>query len=115
MELVRYLDTDDVLNYNTPEDAILMSSASGEKYDYIINAAINIGWSLMRPTLTSHGRSLARAPGYIVTVLTMFANKKITCMSMRNEKMRFMMELAGEGKLKMVANSWHPFEEAAEP
>jgi hypothetical protein len=62
MELVCYLDADDVLNYNTPEDAILMSSASGEKYDYIINFAINIGWSLMRPTLTSHGRVVEITP-----------------------------------------------------
>lgn len=62
MELVRYLDADDVLNYNTPEDAILMSSASGEKYDYIINAAINMGWSLMRPILTSHGRVVEITP-----------------------------------------------------
>nr|XP_025880840.1 chloroplast envelope quinone oxidoreductase homolog isoform X5 [Oryza sativa Japonica Group] len=120
MDLVRSLGADEVLDYNTPQGAALTSSASDEKYDYIINTAMNVNWSAMKPTLSSRGRVVDITPNpgnYVAAMLTMFARKKITMMalmSLGKEEMRFLMELVGEGKLRTVVDSRCPFEKAAE-
>uniref|UniRef100_A0A0E0GZI9 Enoyl reductase (ER) domain-containing protein n=1 Tax=Oryza nivara TaxID=4536 RepID=A0A0E0GZI9_ORYNI len=120
MDLVRSLGADEVLDYNTPQGAALTSSASDEKYDYIINTAMNVNWSAMKPTLSSRGRVVDITPNpgnYVAAMLTMFARKKITMMalmSLGKEAMRFVMELVGEGKLRTVVDSRCPFEKAAE-
>ncbi|XP_015691919.2 quinone-oxidoreductase QR1, chloroplastic-like [Oryza brachyantha] len=121
MDLVRSLGADVVIDYKTPEGAALStSSPTGEKYDYIINTAVTVDWSAMKPALRSHGRAVDITPNprnYVAAALTMFARKKIAMMalvSLGKAELRFLMELVGEGRLATVVDSRHPLEKAAE-
>ncbi|KAG1363460.1 Chloroplast envelope quinone oxidoreductase [Cocos nucifera] len=120
IELVKSLGADEVLDYKTPDGASL-KSPSGRKYDSVIHCTTGIGWSTFEPNLTTNGKVIDITPsfkGMVTTVLNKvtFSKKQLVpfLISPKGEDLKFLVDLAKEGKLKTVVDSRHPLSKAEE-
>ncbi|XP_008794648.2 chloroplast envelope quinone oxidoreductase homolog [Phoenix dactylifera] len=120
IELVKSLGADEVLDYKTPDGASL-KSPSGRKYDSVIHCATGIGWSTFEPNLTTNGKVIDITPTFKSMVA--FVLKKVTfskkqlvplLLAPKGEDLKFVVDLAKEGKLKTVVDSRHPLSKAEE-
>ncbi|XP_010908254.1 chloroplast envelope quinone oxidoreductase homolog [Elaeis guineensis] len=120
IELVKSLGADEVLDYKTPEGASL-KSPSGRKYDLVVQCTVGIDWSTFEPNLSAKGKVIDLTPGLGTMVRS--AWKKLTfskqqlvpfLVVVRNEDLKFLVELVKEGKLKTVVDSRHPLSKAEE-
>ncbi|KAB5521376.1 hypothetical protein DKX38_025695 [Salix brachista] len=120
IEFVKSLGADEVLDYKTPEGAAL-KSPSGKKYDAVIHCvrAPGIPWSTFEPNLSENGKviHISPSPGVMIT----FAVKKLTfskkqliplIVTPNGEKLKHLVNLVKEGKLKTVIDSKHPLSKA---
>ncbi|KAJ6753849.1 ZINC-TYPE ALCOHOL DEHYDROGENASE-LIKE PROTEIN C16A3.02C-RELATED [Salix purpurea] len=120
IEFVKSLGTDEVLDYKTPEGAAL-KSPSGKKYDAVIHCARapETPWSTFEPNLSENGKviHISPSPGVMIT----FAVKKLTfskkqliplILTPNGEKLKHLVNLAKEGKLKTVIDSKYPLSNA---
>ncbi|KAB5521374.1 hypothetical protein DKX38_025693 [Salix brachista] len=120
IEFVKSLGADEVLDYKTPEGAAL-KSPSGKKYDAVIHCvrAPGIPWSSFEPNLSENGKVIHLTPG--PSAMITFAVKKLTfskkqlvplIVTPNGEKLKHLVNLAKEGKLKTVIDSKHPLSNA---
>ncbi|EHA8590823.1 chloroplast envelope quinone oxidoreductase [Cocos nucifera] len=120
IELVKSLGADEVLDYKTPDGASL-KSPSGRKYNSVIHCTTGIGWSTFEPNLTTNGKVIDITPSFksmVTTVLKIvtFSKKQLVplLLSPKGEDLKFLVDLAKEGKLKTVVDSRHPLSRAEE-
>ncbi|KAG5254894.1 oxidoreductase family protein [Salix suchowensis] len=120
IEFVKSLGADEVLDYKTPEGAAL-KSPSGKKYDAVIHCvrAPGIPWSTFEPNLSENGKVIHLTPG--PSAMITFAVKKLTfskkqliplIVTPNGEKLKHLVHLVKEGKLKTVIDSKHPLSKA---
>lgn len=118
VDLVKSLGADKVLDYKTPEGAAL-KSPTGKKFDAVIHCATGIPWSTFKPTLSANGKVVDMTPT-MKSMVTSFI-KKLTMSKKRlvplllvpkGEELKFVVDLAKEGKLKTVIDSRHPLSAA---
>ncbi|KAH7664157.1 NADPH:quinone reductase protein [Dioscorea alata] len=120
IELVKSLGADEVLDYKTSEGAEL-KSPSGKKYDGVIHCATGIAWSVFEPNLSTYGKVVDINPTLksmlfsIVRKVTL-SKKKLVIMSLtaKADELKFIVELAKEGKLKTVIDSKHSLRNAGD-
>ncbi|XP_072971393.1 chloroplast envelope quinone oxidoreductase homolog [Typha angustifolia] len=120
VDLVKSLGADEVLDYKSPEGAIL-KSPSDKKYDAVIHCTTGIPFSTFEPNLSSNGKVIDITPSFksMVTFLlkkVTFSKKKLVplLLAPKGEELEFVMQLAKEGKLKTVVDSVHPLSKAEE-
>ncbi|KAI4319301.1 hypothetical protein MLD38_032919 [Melastoma candidum] len=114
LDLVRSLGADEILDYKTPEGAMLKSS-SGKKYDVVLNCTSGIPWSTFEGNLSKNGLVIDISPGpstmlrYAWKTAT-FSRKKLLplILSPTKELMESVMELVAAGKVKTLIDSRHP-------
>ncbi|XP_008792935.1 chloroplast envelope quinone oxidoreductase homolog isoform X2 [Phoenix dactylifera] len=120
LELVKSLGADEVLDYKTPDGASL-KSPSDRKYDSVIHCTTGIAWSTFEPNLTANGKVIDVTPSIKAVATSVF--KKVTfskktlvplLLSPKGEDLKFMVDLAKEGKIKTVVDSRHPLSRAEE-
>lgn len=118
IDLVRSLGADEVLDYKTPEGAVL-KSPSGKKYDAVIHCATGIPWSVFEPNLSANGKVIDLTPG--PSAMLTFAMKKLTLskkqlvmlfVTAKAENLQCLLELVRDGKLKTVIDSKFPLSKA---
>ncbi|KAG5254895.1 hypothetical protein OIU76_019343 [Salix suchowensis] len=120
IEFVKSLGADEVLDYKTPEGAAL-KSPSGKKYDAVIHCARapETPWSTFEPNLSENGKVIHISPS--PSVMITFALKKLTfskkqliplILTPNGEKLKHLVNLAKEGKLKTVIDSKYPLSNA---
>ncbi|OAY82470.1 putative quinone-oxidoreductase, chloroplastic [Ananas comosus] len=118
VDLVKSLGADEVLDYKTPEGAAL-KSPTGKKFDAVIHCATGIPWSTFEPNLSANGKVVDITPT-MKSMVTSFI-KKLTMSKKRlvplllvpkGEELKFVVDLAKEGKLKTVIDSRHPLSAA---
>ncbi|GMN50245.1 hypothetical protein TIFTF001_019399 [Ficus carica] len=118
IEFVKSLGADEVLDYKTPDGAVL-KSPSGKKYDAVIHCATGISWSTFEPNLSRNGKVIDLTPG--PAAFLTFAIKKLTFSSKqlvpllatpKGENLEYLVNLVKEGKLKTVIDSKHPLSKA---
>lgn len=120
IDLVKSLGADEVLDYKTPEGAIL-KSPSDKKYDVVIHCATPIPWSTFEPNLGPKGKVIDITPG-MSAIWTSFV-KKVTCSKKqlvpillypKANNLEYLVGLVKEGKVKTVIDSKHPLKKAEE-
>ncbi|KAF9666711.1 hypothetical protein SADUNF_Sadunf16G0257200 [Salix dunnii] len=120
IEFVKSLGADEVLDYKTPEGAAL-KSPSGKKYDVVIHCVRTPGfpWSTFEPNLSENGKVIDITPG--PSAMITFAMKKLTfskkqliplIITPNGEKLKHLVNLVKEGKLKTMIDSKHPLRKA---
>ncbi|CAK9140898.1 unnamed protein product [Ilex paraguariensis] len=118
IDLVKSLGADEVLDYKTPDGAVL-KSPSGQKYDAVIHCATGIPWSTFEPNLSANGKVIDITPG--VSAMWTFALKKLTfskkqlvplLLIPKGRNLEYLVKLVSEGKLKTVVDSKHPLSKA---
>lgn len=118
IQLIKSLGADEVLDYNSPEGASL-KSPSGRKYDVVIHCSAGIDWSIFEPNLSTHGKVIYVTPtiwtyiSYYLHKLT-FPNKQLVpiLMIQRGDDLKFLVQLAKEGKVRTVIDSKYPLNKA---
>ncbi|CAL9068534.1 chloroplast envelope quinone oxidoreductase homolog [Musa acuminata AAA Group] len=120
IELIKSLGADEVLDYKTPEGAKLCSP-SGKKYDAVIHCTTNISWSTFEPNLSTEGKVIDITPTLQTMATSMlkkltFSKKKLVplLLSPKSEDMKFLVDMAQEGKLKTIVDSTHRLTKAEE-
>lgn len=120
IELVKSLGADEVLDYKTPEGAKLWSP-SGKKYDAVIHCTTNVSWSTFEPNLSTEGKVIDITPTLKTMVTSIlkkvtFSKRKLVplLLSPKSEDMKFLVDMAKEGKLKTIVDSTHPLTKAEE-
>ncbi|CAH1431951.1 unnamed protein product [Lactuca virosa] len=120
IDLVKSLGADEVLDYKTPEGAML-KSPSDKKYDVAIHCATPIPWSTFEPNLGPKGKVIDITPG-MSAIWTSFV-KKVTCSKKqlvpillypKAKNLEYLVGLVKEGKVKTVIDSKHPLKKAEE-
>lgn len=120
IELVRSLGADEVLDYKTPEGAML-KSPSGRAYDAVIHCTSGISWSTFSPNLKPVSKVVDLTPN--IKSLATTAIKKLTLcqqelvpywVSGKAEDLELLAEFAKCGKLKTIIDSEYPFSRAEE-
>ncbi|KAJ0969165.1 hypothetical protein J5N97_022042 [Dioscorea zingiberensis] len=113
VELVKSLGADEVLDYKTPDGAKL-KSPSGKKYDGVVHCATGIGWSIFEPNLSTYGKVVDINPSLksmlfsAVKKVTLSKKKLVTLvLSPKPDELKFIVELAKEGKIKTMIDSIH--------
>ncbi|KAJ6298188.1 hypothetical protein OIU76_019347 [Salix suchowensis] len=120
IEFVKSLGADEVLDYKTPE-GVALKSPSGKKYDAVIHCvrAPGIPWSTFEPNLSENGKVIHLTPG--PSAMITFAVKKLTfskkqliplIVTPNGDKLKHLVNLVKEGKLKTVIDSKHPLSKA---
>ncbi|XP_025015815.1 chloroplast envelope quinone oxidoreductase homolog isoform X2 [Ricinus communis] len=118
IELVKSLGADEVLDYKTPEGAVL-KSPSGRKYDVVIHCATGIPWSTFEPNLSENGKVVDLTPN--ATAAMTFALKKLSfskkqlvplILTPTAENLNYLLKLLKEGKLRAIIESKHPLSKA---
>ncbi|KAD3068476.1 hypothetical protein R6Q59_017508 [Mikania micrantha] len=120
IDLVKGLGADEVLDYKTPQGAIL-KSPSDKKYDLVIHCATPIPWSTFEPNLGPNGKVIDITPGPSA-FWTAFV-KKISCSKKKlvpillvpkAKNLDYLVGLVKEGKLKTIIDSRYPLNRAKE-
>ncbi|KAI9077721.1 hypothetical protein K1719_040327 [Acacia pycnantha] len=120
LKLVKSLGADEVIDYKTPDGAVL-KSASGKKYDAVIHCAMGIPWSTFEPNLSNNGKVIDISPS--ASALMTFALKKLTFSKKqlvplflipRGENLQYLVDLVKNGKLKTVIDSKYPLNNVEE-
>ncbi|WOL11506.1 quinone-oxidoreductase [Canna indica] len=116
IEIAKSLGADEVLDYKTPAGAALRSP-SGRKYDAVIHCTAGIPWSTFEPNLSTNGKVIDISPSFKSMVtsmykkLTLSKKKLVTTVLVPNvEDIKFVVDLAREGKLKTYVDSRHGLE-----
>ncbi|KAK1632171.1 hypothetical protein QYE76_006486 [Lolium multiflorum] len=118
---VQGLGADEVLDYKTPEGAALRSP-SGRKYDAVANCAAGVAWPALKAVLSDEGGTAADVTPGVRAALTSllqkvtFAKKRLAPLMLtpRREEMEWLVELAGQGKLRTAVDSRYPLSRAQE-
>ncbi|KAL8191870.1 hypothetical protein R6Q57_028601 [Mikania cordata] len=120
MDLVKGLGADEVLDYKTPQGAIL-KSPSDKKYDLVIHCATPIPWSTFEPNLGPNGKVIDITPG--PSAFWTAVVKKISCSKKKlvpillvpkAKNLDYLVGLVKEGKLKTIIDSRYPLNRAKE-
>ncbi|RRT51250.1 hypothetical protein BHM03_00045552, partial [Ensete ventricosum] len=113
VEFVKQLGADEVLDYKTPQGACL-TSPSGKKYDAVIHCTSGIPWSTFEPNLSAYGTVIDISPSFKSMVAALYkkvtlSKKKLVTLVLapKVEDMRFVVELAKEGRLRTCVDSIH--------
>lgn len=120
MELVKSLGADEVLDYKKPAGANLRSP-SGRKYDSVIHCTTGISWATFEPNLSDEGKVIDISPSFrsMFTSLckrVLMSKKKLVTLLLepKAEDIKFVVELAKEGRLKTFVDSRYALEKAEE-
>ncbi|XP_042374527.1 chloroplast envelope quinone oxidoreductase homolog [Zingiber officinale] len=120
MELVKSLGADEVLDYKKPAGADLRSP-SGKKYDTVIHCATGISWGTFEANLSAEGKVIDISPSFrsMFTSLcrrVMMSKKKLVTLLLepKVEDIKFVVELAKEGRLRTFVDSKYGLEKAEE-
>ncbi|GFQ00115.1 putative quinone-oxidoreductase homolog chloroplastic [Phtheirospermum japonicum] len=117
---VKSLGADEVIDYRTPEGAAL-KSPSGKKYDAVVHCAPALPWSVFKQNLSTNGIVIDITPGpwamwtSVMTKLTCSKKRMVPLLvEVKDENLRYLVELVRDGKLKTVIDSKFPLAKAEE-
>ncbi|KAK8923938.1 hypothetical protein KSP39_PZI019197 [Platanthera zijinensis] len=115
VNMVKGLGADEVLDYTTSDGSIL-KSPTGKKYDAVIECTTGTEWSVLERNLSKNGKVV------VVTLTPMtflkYVVSKLRCakkmavpmaLMPKEEDLRFLVGLVGEGKMRTVVDSRHLF------